>query len=90
MVLIVQTNGFVNPKIAFMNSSAPKAMILSQEPPQQDPDPVLQKIQQPTSVEDLGDKPSNSEISGQGFLVKGAGSRPKNDRLRKFISLKLN
>jgi hypothetical protein len=47
------------------------------------PDPALTKITEDTSVEDLG------TLSGEGFSVKGGRMKSKNDKLRKFISLKL-
>lgn len=47
------------------------------------PDPALKKITEDTSVEDLG------TFSGEGFAVKGGAMKSKNDKLRKFISLKL-
>ena len=47
------------------------------------PDPALKKITEDTSVEDLG------TLSGEGFSVKGGRMKSKNDKLRKFISLKL-
>lgn len=48
-----------------------------------DPDPALTKITEDTSVDDLG------TFSGEGFSVKGGRMKPKNEKLRKFISLKL-
>lgn len=48
-----------------------------------EPDPALKKITEDTSVEDLG------TLSGEGFSVKGGRMKSNNDKLRKFISLKL-
>ena len=47
------------------------------------PDPALTKISEDTSVDDLG------TLSGEGFSVKGGKMKSNNEKLRKFISLKL-
>lgn len=50
------------------------------------PDPIMENIQKDTTVEDLGEEQT---ITGQGFVVRGGKSKPKNNKLRKFVSLNL-
>jgi len=57
----------------------------AQQAQEQQPDPIMTSIQEPTKV---------SELEGGGFVVKGAGSsrdseRQQNNKLRKFVSLKI-
>jgi hypothetical protein len=53
-------------------------------------DPIVKEIEKDTTTDDL----EHSSMSGEGFRVMGAGSqklsyKPKNEKLRRFISLKL-
>lgn len=48
-----------------------------------EPDPAMTNITKDTTVDDLG------VYSGQGFSVKGGSMKPANEKLRKFISLKI-
>ncbi|MFO0414309.1 MAG: hypothetical protein ACK50E_01545 [Bacteroidota bacterium] len=52
------------------------------------PDPVMTNVQEDTNVEDLG---STNNLEGSGFKVNGGsmGSKNKNAKLRKFISLNI-
>ncbi len=58
-----------------------------EEPPP--PDPIMINAQEPTTIEDLqGD---TKKMTGEGFRYNSGGSlsKPKNENLRKFVSLKI-
>lgn len=63
---------------------------------QPQPDPAMVEAQyKKTTLKDLGELSQDDEdmgvskLSGQGFRVYGGQVKPKNQKLRKFISLKL-
>lgn len=91
MVLIVNPKKFYSSRYV-VSDFAPitKINIAPEEPIVPQPDPIMEKIQQDTSVEDLGVLKDDMKLSGSGFKVQGGSMNPKNERLRKFISLKLN
>lgn len=67
---------------------------IQETPP--DPDPAMvDAFTKSTSLKDLGDNTKGDEdmgiskLSGQGFRVYGGQAKPTNQKLRKFISLKL-
>ena len=64
----------------------------SEEAQQPEPDPIMTRIQQDTKIEDLSSG-GESKMTGSGFKVVGGNVRnsknPQNEKLRKFVSLKI-
>ncbi len=69
---------------------------IQENPP--DPDPAMvESLTKTTTLKDLGESTGEEEnedmgigkLYGQGFRVYGGKVKPKNEKLRKFISLKL-
>lgn len=87
MVLIINSKQFRSGKFYLpRNQTIPKKEVLAAPKP----DPIMQNIQQDTNVSDLGE--ANNTLEGSGFKVYGGGmktSKPKNAKLRKFISLNI-
>lgn len=98
MVLIVNPKRFYSSKYVLSElATVGKIDIAPEEPVQPQPDPIMENIQKDTAVQDLGmlkdDGMSGSGFKvqgGSGFKVQGGKMQPQNERLRKFISLKLN
>jgi hypothetical protein len=91
MVFIVNRNKLIMKgkyhKNIFLDQSLNKNNIQDQERPL---DPIVKENEKDTTIQDL----EQSGMIGEGFRVMGAGSqklsyKPKNEKLRKFISLKL-
>ena len=87
MVLILNARQFHTGKWYLRNvQTIPKNEVLENP----SPDPIMKNIQQDTNVSDLGE--ANNTLEGAGFKVYGGGSKaskPKNAKLRKFISLNI-
>lgn len=97
MVVAINAKQFYGQKI-FMNfqgsikefKNIDSTLKDAEEPEPPKPDPVMENIQQKTNVEDLGEEDMGlSKMFGQGFSVRGGKVKPKNDKLRKFVSLNL-
>ena len=84
MVLSISSKQFHGKIFNSRNNKVDKSVNEFQAPPQ--PDPIMENIQKDTTVEDLGEEQT---ITGNGFVVKGGKSKPKNNKLRKFVSLNL-
>ncbi|MFO0414840.1 MAG: hypothetical protein ACK50E_04245 [Bacteroidota bacterium] len=62
---------------------------IAENPRQPDP-AMIDSFEKKTTIKDLGEQVETDELSGSGFRVNGGKiSKNKNDKLRKFISLKL-
>ena len=63
----------------------------SEKPQQPEPDPIMTRIQKDTKIEDLSSE--ENKMTGSGFKVVGGNVKnsknPQNDKLRKFVSLKI-
>lgn len=102
MVFFVDPKQFHPAKLFFpkrfiaeiVNEQNLNALDLEDVSPRQ-PDPaMIDSIERRTSVKELGEEVDedmgNGKMYGQGFRVNGAGMKNnKNEKLRKFISLKL-
>lgn len=61
---------------------------MPQEAQQPEPDPIMTRIQKDTKIEDLSGE--ESKMTGSGFKVVGGNVKnSKNEKLRKFVSLKI-
>lgn len=64
---------------------------MPKEAQQPEPDPIMTRIQKDTKIEDLSGE--ESKMTGSGFKVVGGNVKnsknPQNDKLRKFVSLKI-
>lgn len=87
MVLIIQPKRYYSSKVISANFATPIKMIdpmnAEIEPSPLQPDPIMNNIQKDTTVQDLG----TTKLTGEGFKVYGGGNR--NNKLRKFINLKI-
>ncbi len=86
MVFAISTKQFHGKYYSPMRVLADKSLV-GELPLPPEPDPIMQNIQKDTTVGDLGEE--KAQLYGSGFVVRGGKSQPKNNKLRKFVSLNL-
>ena len=92
MVFILHPKHFQNSKLLFKKNNIMYKLQseMSNDSEEIQPDPIMTRIQQDTRVEDITNKES---MTGSGFKVIGENlnhsKKSQNDKLRKFVSLKI-